>query len=107
MTLKADSHSSDSALFERRRIAAAASGGESNGVYESFESLIPKLGLCGDLLDFGAGAGHLAKALQATSSFRSIKTVDILKPTVDLSPSIASTTCDLNGRTPFQDGSFD
>ncbi len=98
---------SDDALRAHREAAAAASAGTSDDVYPSLERVIATHALAGDVLDFGAGVGNLARALHGLGTFRSVTAVDIMPRPADLPEAIRWSAHDLNDRTSFPDGAFD
>lgn len=100
--------SGDPALRARREAAALASAGRSDGaIYGALERLVVRLGLAGDVLDYGAGVGNLAGLLEAMGIFRSITAADIMGRPPELPDGIAWVACDLNSPTPLPGNSFD
>jgi 2-polyprenyl-3-methyl-5-hydroxy-6-metoxy-1,4-benzoquinol methylase len=96
------------ALRAHREAAAQASAGiSSDGIHEAFERLVPRLGLEGDVLDYGAGIGNLGRSLHAMGTFRSISAVDIMSRPDGVPEAIRWSQSDLNDPTSFPDASFD
>lgn len=99
---------SDQSLASYRRCAADASSGISNDtIYATFECIISRLKLSGDLLDFGAGKGVLTERLLSSGHFDSISAVDIMPRPDDLDASVTWHCCDLNEVTNIPTESID
>jgi 2-polyprenyl-3-methyl-5-hydroxy-6-metoxy-1,4-benzoquinol methylase len=95
-------------LCERRVSAAAASGGSSpDAILSLVLELLPGLGACGDLLEFGAGTARLARALAELGRFRRLVCTDLLPRAASLHPSIEWLRADLNNPVALPAGSFD
>jgi 2-polyprenyl-3-methyl-5-hydroxy-6-metoxy-1,4-benzoquinol methylase len=95
-------------LQEKRLGAALASEGISaEPIYQTVLQLCRTLPLNGDLLEFGAGTGTLAKQLAIFHTGRSITCADI-RPRPETLPShILWLEADLNNPIPVPDHSFD
>lgn len=90
-----------------RMSSAEASCGISNDyLYRIFDRAVGTYGCAGDLLDFGAGKGALAKIMQAKGVFTSVTALDLAFCGVDGSP-IRWLKADLNEKTDIPDDSFD
>jgi len=94
-------------LKTQRQHSAEASGGISNeSIYKLFERTLMEFDLKGDLLDFGAGTGHLIQRLQKLKRFR-ITTTDLMDRPSCLDDSIKWFRADLNEPIGTGDNSFD
>jgi 2-polyprenyl-3-methyl-5-hydroxy-6-metoxy-1,4-benzoquinol methylase len=95
-------------LQEKRFDAAVASKGiSSKPIYQTVLHLYRTLRLSGDLLDFGAGTGTLAKQLIVSQTGGSITCADILPRPESVPSSILWLQTDLNNAIPVPDNSFD
>lgn len=100
--------STSHSLSTYREMAAQNSAGiSSSSIYITFESILKRNNLQGDLLDFGAGIGNLASRLRKLNRFSSITAVDILHPPKHLGLDICWNVQDLNNPLSFPDESFD
>ena len=95
-------------LQEKRFDAAVASKGiSSKPIYQTVLHLCQTLRLSGDLLDFGAGTGTLARQLIVSHTGGSITCADILPRPESLPAGILWRQTDLNNPIPVPDNSFD
>jgi 2-polyprenyl-3-methyl-5-hydroxy-6-metoxy-1,4-benzoquinol methylase len=95
-------------LQEKRLQAALASEGISAGpIYQTVLDLCRSLRLHGDLLEFGAGTGTLAKQLSASQPGGTITCADIRPRPASLPANVAWLQTDLNNAIPVPDCSFD
>jgi 2-polyprenyl-3-methyl-5-hydroxy-6-metoxy-1,4-benzoquinol methylase len=76
-------------------------------IYAAVEARLQALGAQGDLLDFGAGTGHLTLQLQQSGRFHSVTGADLYPRGADLPREIAWIEGDLNHRLPSPPASFD
>jgi 2-polyprenyl-3-methyl-5-hydroxy-6-metoxy-1,4-benzoquinol methylase len=84
-----------------REQAAEASGGtSSDAIYDAIEQTVRDLFLEGDILDYGAGKGILARRLLDANHFKSVWAVDIMPKPHDLTPEIRWLQQDLNEKLP-------
>jgi len=96
------------ALKTKRKLASEASRGISSApIYRTFEQVLIRLNLKGDLLDFGAGRGNLTRRLQSLGDFRSITAIDIMSCPVEIDESVTWLTWDLNDSIDIPDQAFD
>ncbi|MCB0196581.1 MAG: methyltransferase domain-containing protein [Anaerolineae bacterium] len=99
---------SSTILSNWRQIAAEASQGISSGpIYSTFIKTVDENNLSGDLLDFGAGTGNLARQLQRLNRFRSITGVDILPRPETIDQTVRWITWDLNEKIDLPNATFD
>jgi ubiquinone/menaquinone biosynthesis C-methylase UbiE len=95
-------------LQEKRFHAALASEGISAGpIYQTVLQLCRSLQLHGDLLEFGAGTGTLAKQLSASHAGGTITCADIRSRPASLPANVLWLQTDLNNPIPVPDNSFD
>jgi 2-polyprenyl-3-methyl-5-hydroxy-6-metoxy-1,4-benzoquinol methylase len=92
----------------QRQLASVASQGiSSEPVYGTFEQVLIKLDLKGDILDFGAGTGNLTRRLQALGCFNSITAIDLMQRPDGIDESIQWMSWDLNEASNLSDRTFD
>ncbi|MBD0264317.1 MAG: methyltransferase domain-containing protein [Tolypothrix sp. Co-bin9] len=92
----------------QRQLASVASGGISDEpVYRAFEQVLTQLDLKGDILDFGAGMGHLVRRLQALSHFTSLTAIDLMPRPVSIDESVSWLSWDLNEAVDMPNRTFD
>jgi len=95
-------------IKKQRSIAAKASGGiSSNAVYVAFENVVQQLNSKGDVLDFGAGKGNLARRFQTLGHFRSITAIDFIQKPPVVNSFIRWISQDLNYPTELPSQAFD
>lgn len=95
-------------LHQRRIDAAQASQGTSSpAIYQPVLRAIAARGVRGDLLEFGAGTGSLARLLLASAFPGCITAADILPRPPDLPAEVRWIPADLNDRVSATDASFD
>lgn len=100
--------STNQALKEQRQLASTASGGTSSApVYRAFEQILLQHDLKGDILDFGAGTGHLTQKLQALERFKSITAIDLMPRPVQIDESVKWLSWDLNHSINIPEQTFD
>ncbi|MBI4519863.1 MAG: methyltransferase domain-containing protein [Gemmatimonadetes bacterium] len=97
-----------SALLERRREAAVASGGTSApAIYRAALDLVLDAGLRGELLEFGAGTGTLVRQLLDAGFGGRITAVDILPRPAGLAAAVRWIQADLHEPLAVAGESFD
>ena len=95
-------------LHEHRLDAALQTKGVSSGpIHASILNAIQRLGLRGDVLDFGAGSGALAERLLQSGQFSSVTALDIQQRPSSLPAAIPNIVADLNEPTPLKNSVFD
>jgi 2-polyprenyl-3-methyl-5-hydroxy-6-metoxy-1,4-benzoquinol methylase len=95
-------------LQQRRKQASDLSLGLSGQpVYTVFEDIIASDGLCGSILDFGAGQGEFTKRLLHNGQFKKIMAADLMERPAGLAPEIEWMKADLNYELPGLDEAFD
>ena len=98
----------ETSLHDARIRAAEVSGGDSSPViHQAFESTLRALKLRGNVLDFGAGRGHLAARLTRLGSFSSVSAVDLVDPAGRLDQTVQWLVADLNEPLSYAGSSFD
>jgi 2-polyprenyl-3-methyl-5-hydroxy-6-metoxy-1,4-benzoquinol methylase len=100
--------SSRNAVLEQRVKAAQMSLGiSSDPIYAMVERMIETEGLRGDVLDYGAGAGHLTQRLLGLKRFTTITAADIMPIPAEFAGRTHWIEQDLNLALSADDGSFD
>jgi 2-polyprenyl-3-methyl-5-hydroxy-6-metoxy-1,4-benzoquinol methylase len=95
-------------LGRRRREAAEMSQGSSGEpIYRAIEAKLAALGAGGELLDFGAGTGHLTSRLFHAGRFRRLTGADLYARPADLDAQIGWIQGDLNDQLPSPKEGFD
>src|SRR5215831_16000889 len=91
----------------RREASQMSLGSSGEAIYQAFEAKMRALGGMGDLLDFGAGTGHLTSRLFHSGLFRSVSGADLYARPRELPPQIGWIEGDLNDRLQSPAGAFD
>jgi 2-polyprenyl-3-methyl-5-hydroxy-6-metoxy-1,4-benzoquinol methylase len=95
-------------LREQRLLAAESSGGiSSEPIYQLARSLIRKLDLHGDFLDFGPGIGLFIQQLLKLPWSGTITCADLYPRPAELPDTVRWLQADLNDPLPLPDHSFD
>lgn len=95
--------------IEDIRLSAALASGQASGdsIYRLFEKVARKHAVAGELLDFGAGKGELARRMQRLAGITAITCIDLLDAPSSIATSIRWDAADLNERTCYEDQRFD
>ncbi|HXU64801.1 MAG TPA: methyltransferase domain-containing protein [Polyangia bacterium] len=91
----------------RRQASKMSDGASSNSIYAAFEEKVRLLCGTGDLLDFGAGTGHLIRRLFRSGQFRTVTGADLYPRSADLPAEIGWIEGDLNNQLPAPAAAFD
>src|ERR1700674_1109967 len=97
----------ESVQEKRFKVALASEGISAEPIYETVVHLCRTLRLNGDLLEFGAGTGILAKQLSVSHTGGPITCADIRPRPESLPARILWLQTDLNNALPVRDDSFD
>lgn len=91
------------------RVSAAEASGQTSGdhIYSLFEAAIKEYSITGNVLDFGAGNGELARRIKRGTNVENITCIDLLHPPHVNDDGMQWDTADLNERTPYEDQNFD
>lgn len=92
---------------DRVEVATASRGSSSDEIHDLFVNVAQELGLGGDLLDFGAGAGRLSERMVATGRFRDITAIDLVAYPGRTRAAVRWIRADLNGPIPLRSASMD
>lgn len=92
----------------RRMLAGKSTQGISNdAIYAAIEQVIGEKDLRGDVLDYGAGAGHLTGRLLALNRFSRVTGADLMGCATDLIDDVQWIQQDLSQSLRSKDASFD
>jgi 2-polyprenyl-3-methyl-5-hydroxy-6-metoxy-1,4-benzoquinol methylase len=95
-------------LNSRRIRAAKTTGGISNdAIYAAIEQVIGEKNLRGQMLDYGAGVGHLSRRLLALNRFETITGADLMDCPADLAGRVGWVQQDLSETLANPDAYFD
>jgi 2-polyprenyl-3-methyl-5-hydroxy-6-metoxy-1,4-benzoquinol methylase len=96
-------------LQHRRHAAAEASGGVTNDhfVYTRIEQIVREYKLSGQVLDYGAGKGHLTARLRDIRQFDQVSGADLMSRPGDLPSDIKWIELDLNEPLPVPNATYD
>ena len=94
-------------LDHRVRAAQMSQGISSDPIYAMIHRVIEAKGLRGNILDYGAGVGHLTERLLSLQKFASVTAADIMPVPTALAGRVAWIEQDLNLPLSTIDGAFD
>ena len=92
---------------QRVRAAQMSQGISSDPIYAMIHRVIEAKGLRGNVLDYGAGVGHLTERLLSLQKFASVTAADIMPAPTALAGRAAWIEQDLNLPLSSADGAFD
>src|ERR1017187_5141962 len=105
--MKSAAEKSESLRAHRLAASEQSAGTSDDAIYLMIERRLEELGASGDVLDFGAGTGRLARRLREAGRYRSVSGADLFPPAADLPTDLRWIEGDLNDGLPIPPASFD